>query len=176
MYNYNYGNYGMNQYNPYANQNTLQEMKQMRDKLDSQIQQAQQPQQMMPNQLAQPQIPQINQSFQLAPTTNSNSELEARYAENIDEVKNTFVMKTGIFVTKDLSTIWQKDVSGNIRIFKTEEILQRDEKDIQIQQLQDELNSMKALMSQAIQQTQQPINDVDDTPVEKPKTTTRGRR
>jgi hypothetical protein len=155
MYNYNpYTNYN-NQFNPFANQNNIQQMEQIRDQWDQKIQLAQQQQQ---NQMQQPQVhqqPSVTQNFQLAPTTSSNSELEGRYAENIDEVKNTFVMKTGIFATKDYSTVWVKDVSGNIKIFKTEEIIPRDEKDMQIQALQEELNNMKELMEQAMQPTPQ---------------------
>lgn len=169
---YNYGNYNpyANQFSPY-NQNSIQQLEQMRDQLDARIQTAQQQQQQSQQQQT-PQMPQINQSFQLAPTTNNNSDLEGRYAENIDEVKNTFVMKTGIFASKDFNTIWIKDVSGNIRTFKTEEIIPRDEKDMQIQALQEELNSMKALMTQAMQQ---PVNSIESdqikTTVAKPKTT-----
>ena len=149
MYNYNPYNSQLNQgYNSYAQNNYLNELQQMRDKIDKQIQQSQQAQQQQP---IQPQVPQINQSFQLAPQQNNNSELESRYAENIDEVKNTFVMKTAIFVNKDFSTMYVKDVSGNIRTFKTEEIFEIDEKDIQIQNLQRELQEMKSLMAQSMQ-------------------------
>lgn len=167
---YNYGNYNpyANQFSPY-NQNSIQQLEQMRDQLDAKIQTAQQQQQQSQQQQT-PQIPQINQSFQLAPTTNNNSDLEGRYAENIDEVKNTFVMKTGIFATKDFSTIWQKDVSGNIRTFKTEEIVPKDEKDIQIQQLQEKLSSMEKLLANAIQQTQ---NNVPTPTEETSKITTK---
>ena len=166
MYNgYNPYQYATN-FSPY-NQNSIQQLEQMRDQLDARIQTAQQQQQQSQQQT--PQIPQINQSFQLAPTTNNNSDLEGRYAENIDEVKNTFVMKTGIFASKDFNTIWIKDVSGNIRTFKTDEIIPRDEKDMQIQALQQELDNMKVLMAQAIQQTSQPVQ-VEETPVVKPKT------
>lgn len=173
MYNYNpYTNYN-NQFNPYNNQNNIQQMEQIRDQWDAKIQLAQQQQQ---NQMQQqPQIAPtqpITQNFQLAPQTNSNSELEGRYAENIDEVKNTFVMKTGIFATKDYGTIWIKDVSGNIKTFKTEEIIPRDEKDMQIQALQEELNNMKVLMANAIQQTSQPVPvEPQPAPAPKPKTT-----
>ena len=169
---YNYGNYNpyANQFSPY-NQNSIQQLEQMRDQLDAKIQTAQQQQQQSQQQQT-PQIPQINQSFQLAPTTNTNSEVEARYAESIEEVKNTFVMKTGIFITKDCSTLWIKNVSGDIKAFKLEEIKQLDEKDMQIQALQEELNSMKALMTQAMQQ---PVNSIESdqikTNVTKPKTT-----
>ena len=161
MYNYNPYNQVSQQYNSYAQNNYLNELQQMREKIDKQIQQAQQPQQQQP---IQPQVPQINQSFQLAPTQNNNSELESQYAENIDEVKNTFVMKTAIFATRDFSTVWLKDVSGNIRTFKTEEIFELDNKDIQIQNLQKELEEMKALMAQSMQN-----NQVETEP--KPKTT-----
>lgn len=162
MYNYNPYNQLNQGYNSYAQNNYLNELQQMRDKIDKQIQQSQQAQQQQP---IQPQVPQINQSFQLAPQQNNNSELESRYAENIDEVKNTFVMKTAIFVNKDFSTMYVKDVSGNIRTFKTEEIFEIDEKDIQIQNLQRELQEMKSLMAQSISQNEEVKEAV------KPKTT-----
>lgn len=169
---YNYGNYNpyANQFSPY-NQNSIQQLEQMRDQLDARIQNAQQQQQQSQQQQT-PQIPQINQSFQLAPTTNTNSEVEARYAENIEEVKNTFVMKTCVFITKDCSTLWIKNASGDIKAFKLEEIKQLDEKDMQIQALQEELNSMKAIMTQAMQQPVNLIeNDQIKTTVSRPKTT-----
>ena len=168
MYNYNYNPY--NQFaNPY-NQNNIQQMEQIRDQWDAKIQLAQQQQQQyqMQQQPVAPTQP-ITQNFQLAPQSNNNSEIESRYAENIDEVRNTFVMKTAIFATKDFSTIWLKDVSGNIRTFKTEEIIERDEKDIQIQALQEELKSMKNIMAQAMQQ---PAEKETET-IAKPKTTTK---
>lgn len=161
MYNYNPYNQLNQGYNSYAQNNYLNELQQMRDKIDKQIQQSQQAQQQQP---IQPQVPQINQSFQLAPQQNNNSELESRYAENIDEVKNTFVMKTAIFVNKDFSTMYVKDVSGNIRTFKTEEVFEIDEKDIQIQNLQRELEEMKSLMAQSMQPAKL-------EPESKPKTT-----
>lgn len=163
MYNYNPYNQMNQQYNSYAQNNYLNELQQMRDKIDKQIQQSQQAQQqpqIMPN--SQPTS--LTQNFQLAPQQNNNSELESRYAESIDEVKNTFVMKTAIFVSKDFSTMYVKDVSGNIRTFKTEEVFEIDEKDIQIQNLQRELEEMKSLMAQSMQSVK-----TDTEP--KPKTT-----
>lgn len=153
MYNYNPYNQFANPYNPY-NQNSIQQMEQIRDQWDAKIQLAQQQQNQVQQQ--QPVIPNaqptnLTQNFQLAPQTNNNFELESRYAENIDEVRNTFVMKTAIFATKDFSTIWLKDVSGNIRAFRTEEIIEKDEKDLQIQSLQRELAEMKNLMAKAMQ-------------------------
>ena len=164
MYNYNPYSNQLNQgYNSYAQNNYLNELQQMREKIDKQIQQAQQPQQQPQSVI--PTSQPITQNFQLAPQTNNTSELECRYAENIDEVKNTFVMKTAIFVTKDYSTMFVKDVSGNIKTYKTEEVIEVDEKDIQIQNLQRELQEMKSLMAQSISQNEEVKETV------KPKTT-----
>ena len=120
----------------------MQDLQNMRDRIDSQMKQMQQIQ----NQNQQPQIPQVNQTFQLAPNT-INTELDSKYANNIDEVRNTFVMKTGIFITKDFSTLWIKDVSGNIRTFKTEEIIEMDEKDKEIYELKKEIEKMKGMIA-----------------------------
>ena len=111
--------------NPYGNQYYMQDLQNMRDRIDRQMHQLQQ------NQFMQPQQPPITQNFQLAPNP-SNNELEGKYANSIDEVRNTFVVRTGIFTTKDFSTIWVKDVTGNIKTYKTEEIVELDEKDKKI--------------------------------------------
>lgn len=171
MYNYNPYTQFSQSYNPYV-QNNIQQMEQIRDQWDAKIQLAQQQQQQQQIQ-QQPIMPNsqptnLTQNFQLAPQTTNTSELESRYAENIDEVKNTFVMKTAIFVTKDFSTMYVKDVSGNIKTFKTEEIIERDEKDIQIQNLQRELAEMKNLMAQAMQ-PMQPIQTQLEIEEPKPK-------
>lgn len=135
-------------YNPYNNF-YIQDLQNMRDRIDRQMQQYQQ------NQIMQSQQPPITQNFQLAPTQ-SNSELESKYANTIDEVKNTFVIKTGIFATKDFSTIWVKDVTGNIKTYRTEEVIELDEKDKKIKEqdstiimLKKEINELKEAMENA---------------------------
>lgn len=134
----------MNNYNPYmSNQFYMQDLQSMKDRIDSQMRQLQQ------NQMQQPLAQQpITQNFQIAPQQNVG-ELEGKFAENIDEVKNTFVMKTGIFTTKDFSTIWVKDVNGSIRTFKTEEMIELDEKDKEILMLKTQLNDLKEVISNA---------------------------
>lgn len=136
-------------FNPYTNQYYMQDLQNMRDRIDRQMHQMQQ------NQFMQPQQPPITQNFQLAPNP-MNSDLEAKYANSIDEVRNTFVIKTGIFTTKDFSTIWIKDVTGNIKTYKTEEVVELDEKDKkildqnnQILILQKQINSLKEEMANA---------------------------
>lgn len=130
----------------YNNQFYINDLQQMRDRIDKQIQQFQQNQMQsqMQNQIPQP----ITQNFQLAPNSIS-SELDAKYANNIDEVKNTFVIKTGVFVNKDYSTMWIKDATGNVRTFRTEEIIEMDEKDKEIINLKRQIEEMKGMIQNA---------------------------
>lgn len=117
----------------------MQNLQDMRDRIDSQIRNYQQSQTQQP--VTQP----ITQNFQLAPNP-TNTELEAKYVDNIEAVKNTFVIKTGIFLNKDFSTLWIKDVTGKIRTFATEEIIEMDEKDKEIYQLRKQIEEMKGMI------------------------------
>lgn len=129
--------------NQYYMQN-MQDLQNMREKIDRQMQQMQQLNQ---NQMQQqPQIPQVNQTFQLAPNP-TNNELESKYANNIDEVRNTFVMKTGVFLNKELNTLWIKNTNGDIRTFELSEIIDIDPKDKEIAILKQELEKMKEMIS-----------------------------
>ena len=135
-------------YNYYPNnQYYMQDLQNMREKIDRQMQQVQQ---MNQNQMQQQPIPtNLTQTFQLAPQINNNSELQCQYADSFDEVKNTFVIKTGIFTKKDFSTIWVKNINGNIRTFKTEEVVELDEKDREILDLQRQLNELRGEIENA---------------------------
>lgn len=150
-------NYPMfsNNNNPMYMQN-LQSLQDMRDRIDNQIKSYQQTQMQQP--IQQPQIPQVNQTFQLAPNS-MNNELESKYVNNVDEVRNTFVMKTGIFINKDFSTLWVKDVTGNIRTFRTEEVIEMDEKDKEIYMLKRQLEEMKGMMSNANESVNANVNE-----------------
>ena len=143
----NYPMYGNNQF-------YLQELQSMKDRIDTQMRQLQQQSQQIPQQP-------ITQNFQIAPTQN-NIELEAKYANNIDEVKNTFVMKTGVFVNKDFSTMWVKDVTGNIKTFNTEEIIEMDDRDKEILSLKKQIQEMKGMITNATEPEY--INSVIDEP------------
>lgn len=122
----------------------MQDLQNMREKIDRQMQQMQQLNQ---NQMQQqPQIPQVNQTFQLAPNPSSN-ELESKYVNNIDEVKGIFVMKTGVFLNKDLNTLWIKNTNGDIKTFELSEIIPQDPKDIEINNLKQELQRMREMIN-----------------------------
>ena len=128
-------NYG---YNP--NQFYMQDLQNMRDRIDRQMMQIQQ----QPNQNQQP-TP-ITQNFQLAPNNMSKTDLDGFYARNIDDVKNKLVFNDTIFVDNDFKMLWRKDVSGNIKTFALQEIIELDEKDKQILSLQKQIEEMKELI------------------------------
>lgn len=130
----------------------LQSLQDMRDRIDNQIKSYQQTQMQQP--IQQPQIPQVNQTFQLAPNS-MNNELESKYVNNVDEVRNTFVMKTGVFVNKDFTALWIKGVDGNIRTFRTEEIVEMDEKDREIYMLKKQIEEMKMTNNNQVDEIKQ---------------------
>lgn len=131
------------QNNQYYMQN-MQDLQNMKERIDKQMQQMQQFNQ---NQIQNQQpIPQINQSFQLAPNP-TNNELESKYVNNIDEVKGIFVMKTGVFLNKELNTLWIKNTNGDIRTFELNELVEIDPKDREIALLKQELEKMKEMIS-----------------------------
>lgn len=140
-------------YNPYNSNMYLQEMQGMRDRIDKTIQNYQQNQNQYMQQ--QQQQPQIQQTFQLAPNQNNVNDMDGKIANNLDEVKRSLVLKPTIFVTPDYSNIWIKDVSGNIRTFRTEEIIEVDENLVEINDLKREINDLKALLVQQLQPKQQ---------------------
>lgn len=122
----------------------MQDLQNMREKIDRQMQQMQQLNQ---NQMQQQPTPtNLTQNFQLAPNP-TNNELESKYANNIDEVRNTFVMKTGVFVNKELNTLWIKNTNGDIRTFELNELVEIDPKDREITMLKQELEKMKEMIS-----------------------------
>lgn len=136
-------------YNPYNPNYIMQEWQSMKDRIDKNMQNYQQVQ----NQFMQPQQqqsipqPQIHQSFQLAPQ-NSFSEIQAKYVSDINDVKNTFVMSLGMFLNKEMTTLWLKNINGEIRTFSLNEIIEQDPKDIEINNLKQELENMKLLVSE----------------------------
>lgn len=132
-------------YNPYNPNYIMNEWQNMKDRIDKNMQQYQQVQ----SQFMQPQqqAP-ITQNFQLAPQNVNPNELQSAYVNNIEEVKNIFMQKNGVFVNKDLSNMWFKDTEGKIRTFSLIEVIEKDEKDLEIENLKNEINQMKNLLLQ----------------------------
>ena len=152
-----------NPYNPYSPNFYNQEMKNLqniKENAEQQMQNLQNLQQSRQSFGGQQPQPQINQTFQLAPNQNNQvSGMDAQFAENIDEVKKFLVLKPTIFAKKDYSFIWLKDANGNVRAFKTEEIVPVDESKQEINNLKQELADIKALLVQQAQMQQPKVEN-----------------
>lgn len=90
----------------------------------------------MKNQInQQPQVqqhqPAINQTFQLAP----NSQGGMKFASTMDDVNKEMVFADTPFFSKDLSVVWIKNTKGKIKSYELKEIIEKDEKDLQIEYL-----------------------------------------
>ena len=156
-----YNPYNFNHYNPY---NPYQDLKNMRDGIDKTLQQHQQMQNQFQNQMMPQQPTNLTQNFQLAPNQ-SNSDLIAKVVSGIDEVKNTFVAQNGIFVDKEMNTLWTKNISGDIKTYTLNEVIEIDPKDAEITNLKNELASMRQLLNQQISQTSKIDNEPEIAPV-----------
>lgn len=146
-----YGNPYMQNYNtPFAQQS-------LNERIDTQIAQLNQMKEQMKNQ----QPTSINQTFQLAPNSHT-----MRYANTIDDVSKETVYFDTPFFSKDMSVLWIKGVNGNIKSYELKEIVKKDEKDIQIELLQAQINEMKGMIENA-----RTNNEYVDEPIESTKST-----
>ena len=94
-------------------------------------------------QMQQPMQPNINQTFQLAPTNRD----VIRYANNIEEVQRDLVMGDTPYFSKDMSVVWIKNTKGEIKTFELVEIIAKDEKDMQIEYLQAQIEELKGMIN-----------------------------
>lgn len=137
-----------NNYNPYGNNIYMQEMQSMKDRIDRQMQQYQQSQNQL---MQQQQQPQIQQTFQLNNPNQNTNDFDGKYAETIEDVRNTLVYKNSVFLNKDMNKMWIKDAGGNIRIFSLQEEIPVDENVAEINNLKQEVGELKALLIQQLQ-------------------------
>jgi hypothetical protein len=85
------------------------------------------------------QPPNINQTFQISPNQNTG----IKYANSIDEVQSDMTAGESPFFSKDMSVVWIKNSKGEIRTFELNEIVPKDEKDLQIEFLQAQIDELK---------------------------------
>lgn len=85
----------------------------------------------------------LTQNFQITPQNSTPNELQSAYVSGVEEVKNIFMTKNGIFVDKGLTNLWFKNTEGNIRTFTLQEVVQKDEKDLEIEELKKQLEDLK---------------------------------
>ena len=124
-----YGNPYMNSYNP---QTTIDKINAQMTDLEKMKQQLQQ--------TTQPQVPtNLTQNFQLAP---QNRDV-IKYANSLEEVQRDMVIGDTPFFSKDMSVVWVKNTKGEIKTYELNEIIPKDEKDLQIEFLQAQIESLK---------------------------------
>ena len=126
--------------NPYMyNYNNLNQQS-INDRIDNQIAQLQQMKEQMKS-ASQP--TNINQTFQIAPTNHET----IKYAENIDEVQREAVVGLTPYFSKNMSVVWLKSPKGDIKTYELTEIVPRDEKDMQIELLQSQIDALREEIS-----------------------------
>lgn len=76
----------------------------------------------------------ITQNFQISPTNTS-----IKYVNSIEEVHKELTICDTAFIDKEYSTLWIKNAKGDIRTFNIEEIVPKDEKDLEIEKLKSQL-------------------------------------
>ena len=122
--------YMPNAYNPQATLDRINNQMSELDKIRQQVQQ----------QTIQPQTPtNLTQNFQIAPT---NREV-IKYATSIDEVQRDMVIGDTPYFSKDMSVVWIKNTKGDIKTYELTEIVPKDEKDLQIEYLQSQIEELK---------------------------------
>lgn len=97
--------------------------------------------------------PAINQTFQLAP----NSQYGMKLVNDINEVQRELVFYDTPYFSKDMSVVWIKNTKGDIKTYELTEIVPKDEKDLQIEMLQAQIDELKKGM---IVNEQYSTNDV----------------
>ena len=123
--------------NPYFNQYNQQATI---DRINNQIAELEKMKQQVPPQpMQQPQPTNLTQNFQLAP---ANREV-IRYASSIDEVQRDMVIGDTPYFSKDMSVVWVKNTKNEIKTYELKEIIPLDEKDLQIQYLQQQIEELK---------------------------------
>jgi hypothetical protein len=115
--------------NPYINNFSLN------DRIDNEIERLKQ----MKTQVQQP-AP-ITQNFQLAPTHSG-----MKYANTIDDVKKEIVYFDTPYFSKDMSVLWIKNNKGDIKAYELTEIIEKDDKDIQIEYLKSQIEELKGMI------------------------------
>lgn len=111
------------------------------DRINNQIAELEKMKQQIPQQLQQP--TNLTQNFQIAPQTQTG----IRYANSIDEVKKEMIISDTPFFSKDMSVLWVKNIKGEIKAYTLAEIVEKDEKDLQIEFLQAQIEELKKGMS-----------------------------
>jgi len=130
--------------NPYLQQQNM-------DRINDQIKQLES----IRNQMQQPMQPtNLTQNFQLAP----NKEM-MRFANSLEDVQKEAVYVNTPFFSKDMSILWVKNISGDTKTYELKEIIKKDEKDLQIEFLQAQIEDLKKGMKENAKSNDDNVNE-----------------
>lgn len=122
-----YNNPYMNIYNPQSSLDRINDQINQLENMKKQLQQT-------------PTAPtNLTQNFQLAPT---NREV-IKYATSIEEVQRDIVIGDTPYFSKDMSVVWIKNIKGDIKTYELNEIVPKDEKDLHIELLMEQIEELK---------------------------------
>jgi len=125
--------------NPYfSNYNTQPSL----DRINAQINELEKMKEQIQKPIQQP--TNLTQNFQLAPTNRD----VIKYANSLDEVQRDMVIGDTPYFSKDMSIVWIKNTKGEIKTYELNEIIPKDDKDIQIEMLQAQINELRKEMKE----------------------------
>lgn len=110
------------------------------DRINNQIAELENMKKQMNQQSMQP--TNLTQNFQLAP----NNQNGMRFANSIDEVQKSVITMDTPFFSNDMSVLWIKNAKGEIKSYEINEIIPKDEKDMQIELLIAQVNELKGMI------------------------------
>ena len=134
---------------PYNNQSALDRINTQMAELEKMKEQLQKPIQQPTN---------LTQNFQIAPT---NREI-IKYANSMEEVARDMVVGDTPYFSRDMSVVWIKNTKGEIKTYELNEIIPKDNKDLQIEYLQAQIEELRKEMRK------HESDDVVDEPITKP--------
>lgn len=118
-------------YNPQVSLDRINAQISELEKMRSQVQQ-------IPNQMQQPSI---NQTFQLTP----NNQNSIKYVNSVEEVQKELVFADSVFLNKDMNVMWLKNAKGEIKAYGLTEIIEKDQKDLIIEDLMAQIQELKGV-------------------------------
>lgn len=110
-----------------------------------------------------PQQP-ITQNFQLSPT-----HAGMRFVNSIDDVRKDLVYFETPYFSRDMSVMWIKNVRGEIIPYEIKRIVIKDEKDMQMEKMQKEIEELKEKLNE--KPNDESSNDNGDEPIKNEKST-----
>jgi len=144
--------------NPYYQAPTRQDNLNMIDEQISRLNQMKS--QLTQQQPTQQHQPSINQTFQLAPTSQNTM----RYVNTMDDVAKEMVFGDTPFFSKDMSVMWLKNAKNEIKTYELNEIVPKDEKDLIIENLKIQVDEMNKVIKE-MKDNAKPITTNDDATI-----------